>query len=337
MNQITINSKLIISPLISVIVPVYKVEEHLPKCLDSIINQTYTNLEIILVNDGSPDNCGNICDDYATKDNRISVIHQKNMGLSGARNSGLEVAKGKYICFIDSDDWIEHDMLEIMINFATNHKLDVVECGSIQSIDYKGTKNNRDSVSGQIETRETSLARIIKNQSFSVWRRIYHKEIIGSLRFIPNKLSEDVFFTIDILKKIERHGFIKTPLYIYNVENISIVRSPYNQKKLDAIDAVFYVIDETKDCNDEVKINAKKHVIQQLMLHYNELFSHDYLDPDYKVRKSIRQEISKVLSVKSWSVYGILIKILPFKIYRPFIRLNEYRISAQIYLLKALR
>jgi GT2 family glycosyltransferase len=265
MNHITSNDPQIKLPLISVIVPVYKVEEHLPKCMDSILNQSYIHLDIILVDDGSPDNCGIICDDYARKDKRVSVIHQKNTGLSGARNSGLEIAKGEYICFVDSDDWIENNMLLTLLNFAINNKLDVVECGSIQSIDYRTNEKIRDFISGQIETPEEALARIIKNQSFSVWRRIYHKEIIGNLKFIPNKISEDVFFTIDILKKIDRHGYIETPLYIYNVENISIVRSPYNQKKLDSIDAVFYVIDETKDFNDEVKNIAKKHVIQQLM------------------------------------------------------------------------
>src|SRR5665647_2657921 len=100
------------NPLISIIVPIYKVENYIRNCVDSILNQTYKNLEVILVDDGSTDNCGNICDEYSLKDNRIKTIHKKNGGLSSARNAGLDVAKGEYIGFIDSDDWIEKDMYE---------------------------------------------------------------------------------------------------------------------------------------------------------------------------------------------------------------------------------
>lgn len=108
----------IYNPLISVIIPVYKVEKFLHRCVDSVINQTYKNLEIILIDDGSPDNCGNICDEYAKKDTRIKVIHQENQGLSGARNSGLNIAKGEYIYFIDSDDYIKKNTLENMIKYS---------------------------------------------------------------------------------------------------------------------------------------------------------------------------------------------------------------------------
>lgn len=116
-------------PKISIIVPVYKVEPYLRKCLDSIIAQTYTNLEIILVNDGSPDNCGAICDEYAAKDTRIIVIHKENGGVSSARNMGLDVATGEYIGYVDSDDWIEPDMYEYLLGLAKTHDADVAQCG----------------------------------------------------------------------------------------------------------------------------------------------------------------------------------------------------------------
>lgn len=101
-------------PLLSVIIPVYKVEKYLRQCVDSVINQTYKNLEIILVDDGSPDNCGKICDEYAEKDKRVKVIHQLNKGLSGARNTGTEQASGEYIAFVDSDDWLDVHMLSLI-------------------------------------------------------------------------------------------------------------------------------------------------------------------------------------------------------------------------------
>ena len=115
--------------LISVVVPVYNVEKYIDKCINSIINQTYKNLEIILVDDGSPDNCGNICDEYAKKDNRIIVIHKENGGVSSARNIGIKNAKGKWITFVDSDDWIENDYVEKLSKIGIQNKAEVVLCG----------------------------------------------------------------------------------------------------------------------------------------------------------------------------------------------------------------
>ncbi|MBT8394071.1 MAG: glycosyltransferase, partial [Bacteroidia bacterium] len=169
------------SPLISVIVPIYNVERFLPRCIESIMGQSYPNLEIILIDDESPDNCGAICDAYSEKDDRIIVIHQKNAELSGARNSGLDIATGEYISFVDSDDWMEPDMLQEMLSFALKNGLDVVECGSIKSNEQRDDKNYS---SGVIETNEQALERIIKNQTFAVWRRIIHKNLLEDLRFI---------------------------------------------------------------------------------------------------------------------------------------------------------
>ena len=113
---------------ISVVVPVYNVEKYLRKCIDSIINQTYKNLEIILVDDGSPDKCGEICDEYAKKDNRVKVIHKKNAGVSSARNDGIDNATGEYIIFVDSDDWLEDNAIEIMVDKLNEYDYDCVFC-----------------------------------------------------------------------------------------------------------------------------------------------------------------------------------------------------------------
>lgn len=125
-------------PEISVIVPVYKVEPYLRKCVDSILAQTFTDIELILIDDGSPDNCGAICDEYAAKDNRVVVIHQQNAGVSAARNAGLDIARGSYIGFVDSDDWIEPEMYETMLRTAKESNADVVICGA-KYTDVEGT------------------------------------------------------------------------------------------------------------------------------------------------------------------------------------------------------
>lgn len=123
--------------LLSVIVPVYKVEPYLHRCVDSIRNQTYKNLQIILVDDGSPDNCGKICDEYAELEARIIVVHQKNRGLSGARNTGLRYAKGDYVAFVDSDDWIDSSMYETLVDMIEKNDLDMARCGIVET-DGKG-------------------------------------------------------------------------------------------------------------------------------------------------------------------------------------------------------
>ena len=121
------------NPMISVIVPIYNVEKYLARCVDSIVNQTYKNLEIILVDDGSPDRCPQMCDDYAEKDSRIKVIHKKNGGLSDARNAGMAVATGEYISFIDSDDWIETSMFELLLNNIFQYDCEI-SCGGIMMV-----------------------------------------------------------------------------------------------------------------------------------------------------------------------------------------------------------
>lgn len=125
-------------PELSIIVPVYKVEKYLPKCIDSILAQTFRDFELILIDDGSPDNCGAICDEYAARDSRIKVIHQKNTGVSAARNAGLDIASGTYLGFVDSDDWIEPEMYATMIATAKEKQVDVVVCG-LRYVDEEGT------------------------------------------------------------------------------------------------------------------------------------------------------------------------------------------------------
>ena len=168
--------------LITVVIPIYKVEQYLDKCIQSIINQTYKNLQIILVNDGSPDNCGKICDEYALKDNRIEVIHKINGGLSDARNVGIGRAKGKYIGFVDSDDYIEKDMYENMYNLLEERNADVCICNF-----YNVIENNN----------------IIKNPNNGIQE--YNKIDMYST-YISNKIFHYIY-SIFIFKSIKTTSF----------------------------------------------------------------------------------------------------------------------------------
>lgn len=221
----------IYNPLISVIIPVYKVENFLHRCVDSVINQTYKNLEIILIDDGSPDNCGNICDEYANKDTRIKVIHQENQGLSGARNSGLNIAKGEYIYFIDSDDYIKKNTFEDMINFSEFGKYDIV-IGQMCYL-YSGNKikenKNLKYCNDIKKIRKNIFLAII---SVSACSKLIKKHIFSSIKFPLNKLAEDLFVSYKILFVAQTACFIPETYYIYSKENSNSLSNGKNLKNI---------------------------------------------------------------------------------------------------------
>ena len=167
-------------PKISIIVPVYNVEQYLAECIESIRNQSLTDIEIILVDDGSPDNSGAICDDYARKDDRIRVIHKKNGGLSSARNAGLEVAIGEYIGFVDSDDWVDGEMYEVLYKNAVENQAEIAAC-NIAKMGLDGQFENFDIGNKDILfTRAEGMEELIRNQklTFSSCNKIYKRKSI---------------------------------------------------------------------------------------------------------------------------------------------------------------
>ncbi len=183
------------SELITVVVPVYKVEKYLAKCLDSIINQTYKNLEIILVDDGSPDNSGMICDEYAQKDDRIKVIHKENGGVAKARNDAIDIANGEYIGFVDSDDWVEPDMYEVLVNNIKKYNADISMCG--ETI-YENGVVSIDNADGKVVEMDCNMAKketVIGGSMGLIWNKIYKKNVVENVRFNSEYgCSEDLLF-----------------------------------------------------------------------------------------------------------------------------------------------
>lgn len=236
-------------PLVSIIVPIYNTDKYLDKCINHIVNQTYKKLEIILVNDGSTDNSKNICNNWALKDNRIKVIHQKNKGLSGARNSGLNVAKGEYINFIDSDDFIELDTIEMSIKYA---ELDRIVCYGIINIYL--LNNKKDVLISKryykLNTKEFLKYYLIASASWgniskldyfignSMNNKLFSANIFKKLRFSENeRISEDIDLMIDIIFNTKTIILLPCAKYYYMHQNDnSITSQPFHEKLLKVLE-----------------------------------------------------------------------------------------------------
>ena len=233
---------------ISVIVPVYKVEKYLRRCVDSIINQTYPELEIILVDDGSPDNCGKICDEYAAKDSRIKVIHKENGGLSDARNAGIDVSTGDYISFVDSDDHIALDMYEKMYNAIKKEDADISIC-SVANIDESGSRismSYESPVKDGVLTVKEVLTEKLQGRTYwywiVMWNKLYKKSLFSEIRFPYGKLNEDAFVIGRLLALSNKLACVSEELYYYLRRSDSIMGSNKTVRNLDEIEALFNLI-----------------------------------------------------------------------------------------------
>lgn len=220
-------------PLISVIVPIYNVEPYLRQCVDSIINQTYRNLEIILVDDGSPDNCGAICDEYAEKDNRVVVIHKENGGLSDARNAGLKVMHGEYLMFVDSDDWLTRDGINCLYQLIIDHDAEL----AIGSSDRRDENNQKlrsvDNIYSETLAfdREQAIRDMLMH-GCSAWARLYKMSVHKDIFFPKGEINEDEAIVLKILNRCEHVIATEQIVYHYRCRAESITTNDFSKKKL---------------------------------------------------------------------------------------------------------
>lgn len=224
-------------PCISVIVPVYKVEPYLHKCVDSILAQTYQNLEIILVDDGSPDRCGVICDEYAKKDSRIKVIHKKNGGLSDARNAGMEVMTGEYVAFVDSDDWIEPQMYHRLHELMEYYQADMAFGGVADEV-VAGSNIRRTKISNYGDTpfTEDKIAAMKRyfHGSWAAWDKLYRANLFEGIRYPVGEINEDEAIVLHLLDRCTRVCYTNEVFYHYmrREDGSSITTSAFHEKKL---------------------------------------------------------------------------------------------------------
>lgn len=223
---------------LSIVVPVYKVERFLDKCIESILAQTFTDFELILVDDGSPDNCGKMCDEWAAKDNRIKVIHKKNGGLSDARNTGIDVAQGDYIGLVDSDDYIKPDMFEVLVGNLEKYKADISMCGYADVYANRVRKDNLDRKVYEWD-QEEAIYQILLGKLLSVHAvvKLYKHSLFENVRYPVGKISEDAYIIMDILKQIKKAVFTPYSAYYYVHRGESINTSKFKEIDLTRIEA----------------------------------------------------------------------------------------------------
>ncbi len=227
-------------PAISVIVPVYKVEKYIHRCVDSILGQTFTDFELILVDDGSPDHCGTICDEYAAKDSRVVVIHQENGGLSAARNAGIDWAfahsDSQWLNFIDSDDWVHPEYLQRLLDAAVENNVAVSISGYAQT-DGAEPEIDPNLLTPVLWNTEEFFVKHNVNATIACGK-LYRKQCFQTIRYPLGKLHEDEFTTYKILFCYEQVAVILAGLYAYFTNPAGIMKSEWNTKRMDALDAL---------------------------------------------------------------------------------------------------
>ncbi|SCJ97883.1 Hyaluronan synthase [uncultured Blautia sp.] len=240
----------IMNSLVSVIVPIYNVEKYLERCISSILEQSYNNIEVILVDDGSNDGCPIICDKFERKDARVKVVHKPNGGLSSARNAGLEQMKGEYITFIDSDDWVEVNFVERMVEAISKSKVDVVQCGYCKKNDdnvvYVSTLTN-EIVYGKDKILKSFF--VTQNYQTMACMKLYKSEIFRKIKFHEGKNNEDTIYFADYIDKVNSIQVINDVLYNYYVNTNSIMHSELTKRKVE--DAYFSGEYMLKKCEEK--------------------------------------------------------------------------------------
>ena len=294
-------------PLITVIVAVYKVEKYLDQCVRSITEQTYRNLEIILVDDGSPDNCGAMCDVWAEKDSRIRVIHKKNGGLADARNAGIEAATGELIGFVDSDDWIEAEMFQMLYNQMRSANSDISSCGIVLFWD-SGRPDAALTVKGTVILNAKAAMKAIIEESWikqPVCNKLYKRNLISKLTFPVGKSHEDAFWTYQAVAQAQSVSVSDEMLYHYRQRDNSIMGSAYSLKRLDFIEAKRQMLAFLKENHSDLVDLALVHMLFDYI--YAMEMSMQYLvgEEQRTAFRIIHSALKEILPVKPKREYGI--------------------------------
>ncbi|MCQ2424564.1 MAG: glycosyltransferase [Lachnospiraceae bacterium] len=289
---------------ISVIVPVYNVEKYLCRCVDSILSQNYPDFELILVDDGSPDNCGKICDEYAGKDSRVTVIHQENGGLSAARNAGIEYAlktDSEWLTFIDSDDWVHKDYLKLLFDGVTEENVKISICQYTKTESFLPDENEYSYCCSNHHIIKTELIYSEPINAIQACTKLYHRSLFESVRFPVGKINEDRFTTHRLLFQTDRITVIAEKLYYYFQHSDSIMHREWSPKRMDDLEACREQISFfDKNGFEEAKMTVAK---QYLYLLYDDYYgSVSYPEEHKQIKKTYNSAFDERKTLLSLNV-----------------------------------
>ncbi len=280
--------------MISVIVPIYNIEKYLSQCIDSILAQSYPDFELIMVDDGSPDSCGFVCDEYALKDPRIRVVHKKNGGLSDARNAGIEIAKGEYITFVDGDDVLHIDFLALLIDGMKSHDADVAVCKPLIFTDVPvwGSVSGKTAILDRYQAMERIFLPRPEWIIETAWGKLYRKEVVGQLRFPVGRQHEDVFTTYRFFYEARKLVLIDRKLYGYRTRGGSITNQPFRVQRLDAVEAGKEALEFVRENCPSLLQQVRFYLAVICLCLINQMALSGY--PDKAVFKCLRKDIFKL-------------------------------------------
>lgn len=281
---------------VSIVVPIYKVEKYIHRCINSILQQSYEQLEVILVNDGSPDRCGKIADGYKKIDKRVKVIHKDNGGLSDARNCGMQHVTGEFTMFVDSDDWLDQKTIEMMVTHQAEYQADIVQTNFYYVYDHQLYIDNRyykTNDSPTLLTNKELMHELIVNKTVKnfAWGKLYKTKLILDIPFKKGVLFEDVFWAHQIMQRAENLLILHEPLFYYFQHGESIV-AKYNTRSLDIIKGLKQRHSFIEEFYEELVTESYKQLLKTCLIHYNLLVMNRKVDKDGKHRKEMKAYIS---------------------------------------------
>lgn len=322
--------------LVSVIVPIYNVDKYLRKCLDTIISQTYSNLEIILVNDGSTDLSYDICQEFKKKDTRIILINQENSGLSVARNVGVKASHGKYIGFVDSDDYLYLNMYESLVTALESKSADIAECMVEDVIEDKNVGIRTDTISYYEMRGKDALSKLMQNEKgirprYAVWSKLFKSDIIKDLEFPSGEIHEDYFYDALALLRAEKYVIISSKLYCYRSRQNSITSAPFNIKDFDKIKHIFQRTQYLKDNGyEDLSIISQRSGYETLLHYYFRAHQVGMPDECLAIKKALFKERD---NIKKCEVRNIRKMEFFFFYFNPIIYVTYMRVKIKLYTL----
>ncbi|MDE5781784.1 MAG: glycosyltransferase [Lachnospiraceae bacterium] len=312
--------------LITVIVAVYKTEPYIRRCLDSIVSQTYKNMEVLLIDDGSPDGAPAICDEYAEKYDYIQAVHKENGGVSSVRNLGIDMAKGKYLCFIDSDDYIGKDYLKHLHAAIAKYNADVSVCGH-----YKEKENGE--LTGMVDKKsaildnEEAMCRMFYNNNFGAypWNKLFRKDIVDKYKIrydLELRMSQDLVWVTTYMKYCDKVAYVAEPLYYYAFNEQSVCRKikssgNFDRKNLITLKAHEMTRELIKDKSKKIKDAFRGRYVCTYMRLYVNMFYSNTFDKELvkEVKKNIRENLFAFLTRPAYGLFdrasAVLIAISP--------------------------